>query len=135
MIWTSHAYDGGVGMEEKTLKIYDSENVGEVQITEDVIAIIAGLAATEVDGVYSMAGGITNELVSMLGRKNLSAGVEIECGDGAVSVAISLIIKYGYTVPDVTGRVQENVANAIKNMTGLEVTKVDINVTNVNIEQ
>jgi len=122
-------------MEEKTYKIYDSENVGEVQITEDVIAIIAGLAATEVDGVYSMAGGITNELVSMLGRKNLSAGVDIECNEGAVSVVISLIIKYGYTVPDVTGRVQENVTNAIKNMTGLEVTKVDINVTNVNIEQ
>jgi len=122
-------------MEEKTLKIYDSKNVGEVQITEDVIAIIAGLAATEVEGVHSMAGGITNELVSMLGRKNLSAGVEVECQQGSVSVMISLVIKYGYTIPEVTGKVQENVSNAIKNMTGLDVTKVDINVTNVNIEQ
>ena len=122
-------------MEEKTYKIYDSENIGEVQITEDVIAIIAGLAATEVEGVHSMAGGITNELVSMLGRKNLSAGVDIDCHDGSVAVVISLIIKYGYTVPEVTSKVQENVASAIKNMTGLEVERVDINVTNVNIEQ
>lgn len=122
-------------MEEKTLKIYDSENVGEVQITEDVIAIIAGLAATEVEGVHSMVGGITNELVSMLGRKNLSAGVEIECQDGTVSVVISLIIKFGYTIPDVTAKVQENVSSAIKNMTGLDVAKVDINVTNVNMDQ
>ena len=64
--------------------IKEDGGIGTVKVADEVVAIIAGLAATEVDGVYSMAGGITNELVSMLGRKNLSAGVDIECNEGAV---------------------------------------------------
>ena len=63
------------------LKIYNSDGSVDVQITEEVIAIIAGLAATEVEGVHSMAGGITNEIVAKLGRKNLAAGVYTSCSD------------------------------------------------------
>lgn len=117
-----------------SLKIYDADGVGEVQVTEDVIAIIAGLAATEVDGVHSMAGGITNEIVAKLGRKNLSAGVNVSCVENVVKVILSLVTESGYSIPDVCKTVQEKVKNAIENMTGLCVDSVDIKIANVNID-
>ncbi|MBO4834791.1 MAG: Asp23/Gls24 family envelope stress response protein [Lachnospiraceae bacterium] len=117
-----------------SLKIYDAENIGEVQITEDVIAIIAGLAATEVEGVHSMAGGITNEIVAKLGRKNLAAGVNVSCVENVVKVILSLVIEVGYNIPGVCKVVQERVKTAIENMTGLAVDSVDIKIANVNID-
>ena len=78
-----------------TYKIQDIEGIGEVQIADEVVTIIAGLAATEVDGVASMAGNITNELVSKLGMKNLSKGVKVEIVDSVVSVDLTLNIEYG----------------------------------------
>lgn len=121
-------------MEDRNYRIYDSKEIGEVQVTEEVIAIIAGLAATEVEGVHSMAGGITNELVSMLGKKNLAAGVDIKFEDNEISVMLSLVIKYGYSIPEVTAKVQENVKNEIENMTDIKVGNVDVRVANVYIE-
>ena len=121
-------------MEDRNYRIYDSKEIGEVQVTEEVIAIIAGLAATEVEGVHSMAGGITNELVSMLGKKNLAAGVDIKFEDNEISVMLSLAIKYGYSSPEVTAKVQENVKNEIENMTDIKVGNVDVRVANVYIE-
>ena len=116
-----------------TYKIQDLGGIGEVQIADEVVAIIAGLAATEVDGVASMAGNITNELVSKLGVKNLSKGVMVTVEGKNVSVQISLIIEYGCSVPVVTAKVQERVKSAIENMTGLEVTEVKITVAGVNM--
>ena len=82
-----------------TYTIYDDNTVGTVQIADEVVAIIAGLAATEVDGVASMAGNITNELVGKLGMKNLSRGVKVEVLEGVVSVRLALNIRYGYNIP------------------------------------
>ena len=90
-----------------TYTIYDDNTVGTVQIADEVVAIIAGLAATEVDGVSSMAGNITNELVGKLGMKNLSRGVKVEVLDGVVSVRLALNIKYGYNIPETSQKVQE----------------------------
>lgn len=106
----------------------------DVQITEEVIAIIAGLAATEVDGVYSMAGGITNEIVARLGKKNLAAGVHVSCKDNVVQVDLELVIRMGAVIPTVSREVQEKVKTAIENMTGLKVGAVNIRIANVNIE-
>ena len=117
-----------------TLKIYDVENIGEVEVTEDVIAIIAGLAATEVEGVYSMAGNITNEIVAKLGRKNLASGVNVSCVENVVKVILSLVIETGYNIPEVCKTVQERVIAAIESMTGLKVDSVDIKIANVNID-
>ena len=121
-------------MENSTFKIYDTKGIGEVQVTEDVIAIIAGLAATEVEGVDSMAGGITNEIVAKLGRKNLAAGVKILYQDGKVFVNVSIVVKMGYNLQEVSKNVQEKVKSAIENMTGLTVETVDIRVSNVKID-
>ena len=118
-----------------THKLYEKEMMGEVRIADEVVAIIAGLAATEVDGVDSMVGNITNELVGKLGMKNLSKGVKVDVTEEHVSVDLSLNIKYGYNIPDVSERVQDRVKSAIENMTGLTVLDVNIRIAGVNINE
>ena len=118
-----------------TYTIYDDNTVGTVQIADEVVAIIAGLAATEVDGVASMGGNITNELVGKLGMKSLSKGVKVVVLEGVVSVRLALNIKYGYSIPDTSQKVQEKVKAAIENMTGLEVADVNVSIADVVLEQ
>ena len=114
--------------------VYNIEDVGQVQIADEVVTIIAGLAATEVDGVASMAGNITNELVSKLGMKNLSKGVKVEIVDSVVSVDLTLNIEYGMNILETSKKVQEKVKAAIENMTGLEVADVNIRIAGVDME-
>ena len=117
-----------------THRIYENDKAGEVQIADEVVAIIAGLAATEVEGVSSMAGNITNELVGKLGMKNLSKGVKVEVLENAVSVELALHMKYGYNIPKACAQVQEKVAQAINSMTGLRVRAVNVRIAGVEIE-
>ena len=117
-----------------THKVYEKEKIGEVQIADEVVAIIAGLAATEVEGVDSMAGNITNELVGKLGMRNLSKGVKVDVTEEHVSVDLSLNLKYGYNIPEVCEKVQERIKTAIENMTGLSVLDVNIKIAGVNME-
>lgn len=117
-----------------TYTIHENVNIGEVRVADEVIAIIAGLAATEVDGVSSMAGNITNELVSKLGMKNLSKGVKVNVAETSVEVDLALNIKYGYEIPDVSNKVQEKVKSAIETMTGLDVSAVNVRIAGVNID-
>ena len=121
--------------ERSSHKVYEKDKIGEVRIADEVVAIIAGLAATEVDGVDSMAGNITNELVGKLGMKNLSKGVKVEVTEEHVSVKMALNLKYGYSIPDVCEKVQEKVKNAIENMTGLMVLDVNIKIAGVSLEE
>lgn len=117
--------------ERNTYSIQSDASLGEVKIADEVVAIIAALAATEVDGVASMAGNITNELISRLGMKNLSKGVKVDVLEGVVTVSLSLNLKYNYSIVDVSAKVQEKVKNAVENMTGLEVADVNIKVAGV----
>lgn len=106
-------------------------SIGAVQIADEVVAIIAGLAATEVEGVASMAGNITNELVSKLGMKNLAKGVKVEVTPENVSVDMALNMKYGFSIPKTSEVVQEKVKSAIESMTGLNVSEVNVRVAGV----
>ena len=117
--------------ERNIYTIQNDAGKGEVKIADEVVAIIAALAATEVEGVASMAGNITNELISRLGMKNLSKGVKVDVLEGVVTVSLTLNLKYNYSVVEVSGKVQEKVKNAIENMTGLEVADVNIKVAGV----
>lgn len=119
--------------EDRMVYSLKDDKLGQVKIADEVVAIIAGLAATEVEGVSSMAGNITNELVSKLGMKNLSKGVKVEVIDGTVNVYLALNIEYGIAIPVVSANVQEKVKTAIENMTGLEVLKVDVKISSVNM--
>ncbi len=115
--------------------IHEDHTIGEVQIADEVVAIIAGLAATEVKGVASMYGNITNELVAKLGMRNLSKGVKISVDEECVSVDLTINLEYGYSIPEVASAVQERVKSAIENMTGLEVSDVNIRIAGVDLEE
>ena len=121
--------------ERNTYTIQNDASLGEVKIADEVVAIIAALAATEVEGVASMAGNITNEVIGKLWIKNLSKGVKVDVLEGVVTVSLALNLKYNYNIMDVTGKVQEKVKNAVENMTGLEVADVNIKVAGVEMEK
>lgn len=118
-----------------TYSVKEAGVLGDIQIADEVVAIIAGLAATEVDGVAKMYGNITNELVSKLGMKNLSKGVKVLVSPDNVKVDLSLELKYGYSVLDVSKKVQEKVKQAIETMTGLEVSEVRVRIAGVAIDK
>ena len=120
--------------ERNIYTIQNDASKGEIKIADEVVAIIAALAATEVEGVASMAGNITNELIGKLGMKNLSKGVKVDVLEGIVTVSMALNLKYNYSIVEVSARVQEKVKNAIENMTGLEVADVNIKVAGVEME-
>lgn len=121
--------------EDRNTYMIQENNLGEVQIADEVVAIIAGLAATEVEGVSSMAGNITNELVGKLGMKNLSKGVKVDVVDGTINVELALNLDYGYSIPATSEKVQERVKSEIENMTGLKVADVNIRIAGVAMEK
>lgn len=112
-----------------------NEELGSVRIADEVVAVIAGLAATEVEGVSAMSGNITNELMSRVGVKNLAKGVRVEILGQKVKVAMSLIMHYGYNIPTTCGKVQERVKSTIENMTGLTVTDVNVRIAGVDMNK
>lgn len=117
-----------------TYTIQTDENLGEVQIADEVVAIIAGLASMEVQGVASMAGNATRELISKLGMKTLSKGVKVDVLEGVVTVSLALNLKYGYSIMEISGKVQEKVKAAIENMTGLTVADVNVRIAGVEMD-
>ena len=125
-----------MGKEEKhTYTIQPDYNLGEVKIAEEVVAVIAGLAAMEVDGVASMAGSTTKDIASRLGVKSMSKGVKVDVLEGIVTAALTLNLKYGYNIKETTSKVQEKVKSAIENMTGLDVADVNIRITGVEMPE
>lgn len=119
-------------MEQNTYVLKEDANLGTVKIADDVVAMIAGLAAMEVKGIAAMAGNISNELLNRVGVKNLAKGVKVEVSGKKVKAELSLIMEFGYNIPETSQKVQDKVKTAIENMTGLEVTDVDIRIAGVN---
>ena len=111
------------------------EGKGKVQIADDVVAVIAGLAATEVKGVAAMAGNITNEIMAKAGRKNLSKGVKITINKDKVKIGLAIMMEYGYNIPGTCSKVQDRVKSAVENMTGLTVTDIDIRISSVDMQK
>lgn len=115
--------------------VMEKKGTGEVKIASDVVAIIAALAATETEGVSSMAGNITNELIGKFGMKNLSKGVRVTMEDGLVHVDIMLNVKYGYSIKNISEQVQNRVSQQIETMTGLAVAEVNVRIAGVNLSE
>lgn len=122
-------------MDRDTVKIHEKDEVGEVQIANEVVAIITGLAATEVEGVAGMVGNLKGDLVELLGKKNLSKGVTVNVGENSVSLDLSIIVNFGASIPEVTKAVQKKVISAVETMSGLVVDEVNIKVAGVDLEQ
>ncbi|WP_026894102.1 Asp23/Gls24 family envelope stress response protein [Clostridiisalibacter paucivorans] len=113
----------------------DNKEYGQIKIADDVVGVIAGLAATEIDGVVGMSGGLTGGISEIIGRKNLSKGVKVEVGDKEASIDLYIIVEYGVKIPEVAWKIQENVKNAVENMTGLNTIEVNIHIQGVNIQK
>jgi len=124
---------GGVFMDSNEQKV--ANEVGNIKITDEVVAIIAGIAATEVPGVTSMSGGIAGGIAEALGRKNLSKGVKVEVGEKEAAIDLYIIVEYGCRIPDVAWSIQEKVKKSVETMTGLKVVEVNIHVQGVNIDK
>lgn len=123
--------------EEKkaTLTIRDDEGIGFIQIADDVVSNIAGLAATEADGVARLSGNVPNELIAKLGKKSLSKGIRVTYADNTFTVDVSVIVKFGFNIVEVSRAVQEKVIQALLTMTGLTVSKVNVRVAGVDFRE
>jgi len=113
----------------------NENELGNIQIAPEVIEIIAGLATIEVPGVAGMSGGVVGGIAELLGRKNLSKGVKVEVGQKETAVDVSIVVKYGSSIPDVANAIQDNVKREIENMTGLTVVEVNVHVQGVDFKQ
>lgn len=111
-----------------------NKNLGDIKISDDVVASIAGLAACEVDGVASMEGNITSDIVRRLGIRNSSKGIKIEINDGIISIDIYVNLKYGFSIPTVTAQVQERVKSAVESMTGLKTSAINIHIVGIDVK-
>lgn len=121
-------------MSDYKTMLNESNEAGKVVFAEDVVATIATLAASEVEGVYGMSGTTFEGIGEKLGKKNYTKGIKAEVGSVECAVDMTLIVKYGYRIQEVCSNVQEAVKNAIETMTGLRVVEVNIVVNSVYFE-
>ncbi len=122
-------------MEDKAFMVYEYDGIGEVRMTEDTVARIAALAAVEVDGVDSLAGGLTRESIPKTSRKSLASAVDIACRDDALDIYLSLVIMMGVNIPSVCTNVQEKVKSAVESITGLSVGDINIKIGTMKVEK
>lgn len=120
-------------MSEEVTKVIDDG--GKISFDDEVIAIIAGIAATEVEGVAAMSSGIAGGIAEKLGMRNLSKGVKVEVGEKETAIDLYIIVEYGCRIPEVAWNIQENVKKAVESMTGLKVVEVNIHVQGINFEK
>ena len=121
-------------MENNNYVLEEDINLGTVKIADDVVAMIAGLACMEVEGVGAMAGNVGNELLDKVGVKSLTKGVKVYVTGKKVKPDVALLVEYAYNIPAVSQKVQDRVKSAIENMTGLEVTDVNVRIAGVNVQ-
>ena len=117
--------------ETKHMNTLKAGEKDEVKIADDVVSVIAGLAASDVKGVASLAGNATREVIGKMGFKSLNKGIRLTVDDTQVHVWMKVNIRYGYNVPDTCAAVQDRVVTAIETMTGLTVAEVNVRVNSV----
>ncbi|MBU9712203.1 Asp23/Gls24 family envelope stress response protein [Evansella tamaricis] len=114
----------------------DKEELGKVEISPEVIEVIAGLAASEVDGVGTMRGNFASGVAERLGRKSLHGkGVKVELTEDGIVVDAYVVTNYGVSIPDVCKKIQENIFQTLNNMTAIQLTQVNVHVVGVQLEQ
>ncbi len=123
--------------DEELKKENDLEGVKEIEengikIADDVIAIIAGKAASEVTGVYSMSGGFAGGISEVFGKKSYAKGIKVDNSDRKLKIDVNIIVEYGARIPDIAYEIQNRVKKAVENMTGLNVEEVNVHVQGVN---
>jgi len=109
----------------------EHQESGQIRIADDVVAVIAGIAASETEGIYSMSGGMTEGLANRLMGKNIRKGVKVEVGSVETAIDLRVIVLYGSKIDEVCRRLQRNVKEAVESMTGLNVVEVNVQVEGV----
>ena len=113
----------------------ETKDENQIQIADDVVAVIAGVAVSEVPGVYGMAGGFAGGISEVFsGKKNLAKGIKVEVGEKETKIDVNIIVEYGARIPDVAFEIQNRVKKAVETMTGLKVVEVNVHVQGVNAE-
>lgn len=113
----------------------EEKDTGKIKIESDVVAMIAGLAATDTDGVAGMSGGITEGWAKKVSGKNIAKGVRVEVGETETAIDLRVIIKYGYKIHEVAANLQQNVKDAVESMTGLKVVEVNVHVEDIEFQK
>ena len=124
-------------MENKEENIQEEINEIEengIKIADDVVATIAGKAAMEVSGVYSMAGGFAGGISEVFGKKNYTKGIKVDNSEKGLKIDVNIIVEYGARIPDVAYEIQNRVKKSIENMTGLNIEEVNVHIQGVNTE-
>lgn len=109
----------------------EQTGLGTIKIADEVVKVIVGLAAIDINGVAGISGGIAGGIAELLGRKNFTKGIKVEVGEKEAAIDLFVIIDYGVRIPDIAARIQTSVKNAVERMTGLTVVEVNINVQGV----
>ena len=122
---------------EEVLDVQEIEESNEgIKISNDVVAVIAGVAVSEVRGVASMSGGFAGGITEVLsGKKNLSKGIKVDADEKEVKIDVNIIVEYGTRIPDVAFEIQNRVKKSVENMTGLKVAEVNVHVQGVKTER
>ncbi|MBE5856212.1 MAG: Asp23/Gls24 family envelope stress response protein [Lachnospiraceae bacterium] len=118
-----------------TYDLQDDDTKGSVKIADDVVGMIAAIAATEVEGVSAMGGNLTDEIMSKIGMKNLFKGVKIDVFERRVSIDMAITMEYGYNIPTTCQLVQNKVKQSVENMTGLTVTDVNVRIASIKVNK
>ena len=121
-------------MSENKEYVSRSDELGNIHISEEVLAAIAAAAALEVEGVSGLAANLGSDIAELLGKKNLAKGVRVKIKKNKMEVELSVLMAYGYTIPEMGKSIQEGVKNAIESMTGLEVASVNVNVGGITLQ-
>ncbi len=122
--------------EEQELQEITTQNDESIRIANEVVASIAGVAVSEVPGVYGMAGGISSGISEVLsGKKNLAKGIKVDVTEKETKIDVNIVVEYGTRIPDVAFEIQKRVKKAVETMTGLKVISVNIHIQGINIAE
>ncbi|MBR7796744.1 MAG: Asp23/Gls24 family envelope stress response protein [Bacillota bacterium] len=121
-------------MSEQPLLNVSDDRLGKVEIAPEVIEVIAGIAATEVDGLYAMRGNFASGVAERFGKKAHSKGVKVELTDNGILIDLFVILNFGVSIPQVAQMLQTNIRQTLKNMTALEIDEINVHVVGIQME-
>lgn len=122
-------------MSDNMLNVSDDTGLGKVEIAPDVIEIIAGIAASEVEGISSMRGSFASDVVERFGKKSHSKGVKVELTNQDIIIDLFVVIDFGVSIPKVAEKLQTNIRQTLKNMIALDVSEINVHVVGIQMEQ
>ncbi len=121
--------------EQPLVNVSDNTGLGSVEIAPEVIEVIAGIAASEVEGLSSMRGNFATGVVERFGKKSHSKGVKVELTDNGILIDLFVVLNFGVSIPEVAQKLQTNIRNSIKNMTALEIAEINVHVVGIQMEK